>query len=312
MPIGDGPRGAPRNPVRSPYAQRPEFPPSSAYVEVTFGAKTRRGRHRAVNEDHYCVIELGRHQETLLTSLTAGELPPRFEEFGHAMLVADGSGPYGSGESVSRLALTTLNHLMLQFGKWNLRIDDEVAREIMKRAERYYDRLDTVIAEGNRTTGPRAQTTLTAVFGAGRDLFFAHVGHSRAYLYRDHLLMRLTRDHTIGSGTTPISMAPLVDVKASAMDLSHIITNSLGASGTAGPHIDLERFRILDGDRVLVCSNGLSDALHGDFIAAIMSSGLDPEEQAGRLIAAAEEVDARDDCTAVIAHYRIPPVAESV
>jgi serine/threonine protein phosphatase PrpC len=63
---------------------------------------------------------------------------------------------------------------------------------------------------------------------------------------------------------------------------------------------------------VLVCSNGLTDALHGDFIAAIMSSSLEPEEQAGRLIAAAEAVDAPDDCTAVIAHYRIPPVPESV
>ena len=312
MPSEDGPRGGSRNPVKSPYFPRPEFPPASSYVEATFGAKTRRGRHRAVNEDHYCVIELGRHQETLLTSLTAGELPPRFEEFGHAIFVADGAGPYGSGETVSRLALTTLNHLMLQFGKWNLRIDDETAREIMKRAERFYHQLDAAIADGNRTTGPRAQTTLTAVFGAGRDLFFAHVGHSRAYLYRDHLLMRLTRDHTVGAEARPISMAPLVDVNASALDLTHIITNSLGASGSHGPLIDLERFRILDGDRVLVCSNGLTDAIAGDFIAAVMSSSLSPEEQVGRLIAAAEEADARDDCTAVIAHYRIPAGLPSV
>src|SRR5690348_6350462 len=134
MPHDEGSRSAPR-PATSPHWPRPEFPPASAYVEVTFGAKTRRGRHRAVNEDHYCVIELGRHQETLLTSLTAGELPPRFEEFGHAMLVADGAGPYGSGEMVSRLALTTLNHLMLQFGRWNLRVDDQIAQEIMQRAQ---------------------------------------------------------------------------------------------------------------------------------------------------------------------------------
>jgi serine/threonine protein phosphatase PrpC len=180
MSTAEGPRGGRRVPVKSPHFPRTEFPPPSAYVEVTFGAKTRRGTHRAVNEDHYSVVELGRHQETLLTSLTAGELPQRFEEFGHAMVVADGAGPYGSGETVSHLALSALHHLMLRFGKWNLRIDDEIAREIMQRAERFYRQVDSTIAEGNRTTGPRAQTTLTAVFGAGRDLFFAHVGHSRA------------------------------------------------------------------------------------------------------------------------------------
>lgn len=304
MPQDDG-KGPARRPATTPHSPRFEFPPASAYVEATFGAKQRRGQHRAVNEDHYLVVELGRHQETLLTSLTGSEIPERFEEFGHAILVADGAGPYGSGETVSRLALTTLNHLMVQFGKWNLRIDDQIAQEIMQRAERFYQQLNTAISEGNRTAGPRSQTTLTAVFGAGRDLFFAHVGHSRAYLYRDQLLMRLTRDHTVASGARPVSMAPLIDVSASAVDLTHIITNSLGAIGS-GPRIDIERFRILDGDRVLVCSNGLTDAIHGDFIATVLSSNLSPEEQAGRLIAAAEEADARDDATAIVAHYRIP------
>jgi protein phosphatase len=282
-----------------------EFPPASAGVEVRFGAKSRRGAHRAVNEDHYCVIELGRHQETLLSSLTT-ELPPRFDEFGHAIMVADGAGPYGSGETVSRLALGALNQLMLQFGRWNLRVNDEVAQEIMQRAERFVRHVDTAIADGNRATGPRAQTTLTVVFGAGRDLFFAHVGHSRAYLYRDHLLMRLTRDHTVSAGSRPLSMAPLVDVNASAVDLTHILTNSLGMAASAGPLIDIERFRILDGDRILVCTNGLTDAIPGDLIAVVLSSNLSPEEQAGRLIAAAEEAQARDDVTAVVAHYKVP------
>ena len=118
--------------------------------------------------------------------------------------------------------------------------------------------------------------------------------------------MRLTRDHTVASGARPMTMAPLVDVSASAVDLTHIITNSLGAVGSTGPLIDIERFRILDGDRILVCSNGLTDAIHGDFIATVLSSSLSPEEQAGRLIAAAEEADARDDATAVVAHYKIP------
>ena len=201
------------------------FPPPSASVQVTFGARSRRGRARSVNEDHYAVIRLGRHQETLLTSLPSDETPLRFDEFGHAIIVADGAGGDGSGETASRLAIETLTHLMLHFGKWNLRINEDVAHDIMQRAERFYEHVNTVMAASNRAAeGVKQQATLTAVFGAGRDLFFAHIGHSRAYLLRDHLLMRLTRDHTYAAAMDGVAMAPLIDVKGAARDFSHILT----------------------------------------------------------------------------------------
>jgi len=149
--------------------------------------------------------------------------------------------------------------------------------------------------------------TLTAVFGAGRDLFFAHVGHSRAYLFRNGHLLRLTRDHTIGRHqSTTIATAPLVDVNASARDLAHILTNTIGMRGSIGPTIDIERFQLADDDRVLVCTNGLTDMVDEEEIGKVLKSDRLPDDQCRSLVDLAMASGGADDVTALIARYRIP------
>jgi len=291
----------------TPYVDSPEFPPASAKVRVTFGGESRRGRAHTVNEDHYAVVELGRHQETLLTSLPGDVLANRFDEYGYAMVVADGGGHAGAGEGASRLAISTLMHLVLHFSRWNLRIDDRIAQEVMDRAERFYRHVDSAVAHGAmKPDAPRMETTLTAVFSAGRDLFFAHVGHSRAYLFRHGVLMRLTRDHTVGPRKTNSPMAPLVDVSTAARDLQHIITETIGMAGAVGPTIDIERLSLDDGDRVLVCTNGLTDVVDEARIGAVLGSEESPADQAKALINLATAADGADDATALVARYRVP------
>jgi serine/threonine protein phosphatase PrpC len=280
--------------------------PLSSTVHVEFGAESRRGKLRSVNDDHYAVVRLGRNQETLLTSLPGGVIPKRFDEYGYAMVVADGLGSEGSGEAASRLAITTLMHLVLHFGKWNLRIDDEIAGQIMRRAERFYRHVDNAVAHQNQAAqAPPLQTTLTAVFGAGRDLFFAHVGHSRAYLFRAGQLMPLTRDHTIGRRSGMTGVAPLVDVNTTARDLKHILTDTIGMRGAQGPAIDLERFVLDDNDRVLVCTNGLTDMVEERQIAVVLASNRSPEDQAKSLVDLAMAAGGDDDVTAVVALYHV-------
>ncbi len=285
-----------------------EFPPPSATVQVTFGAQSRRGRSRLINEDHFIVMRLGRQQETVFTSLPRELIDDRFEEFGYAMVVADGLGVTGAGETASRLALLTLLHLVRHFCRWNLRIDAKVAREIMDRAEMFWRHVDSRIVNESRTgLLPGLQTTMTGTFGAGRDLFFAHVGHSRAYLYRDSQLLRLTRDHTIGQhGASTVPVAPLIDVNATARDLRHVLTNTIGMRGAEGPVIDLERFELLDRDIVLVCTNGLTDAVEEEAIGRVLASNQSPDDQCRSLVERAVATGGSDDATALVAHYRIP------
>jgi protein phosphatase len=198
-------------------------------------------------------------------------------------------------------------YLTRQFGKWNLRIDDEIAQEMLARAERFYRHVDSTVAYQRRTGAVRTdQTTLTATFGAGDDLFFAHVGHSRAYLFRRGHLMRLTRDHTIGRPHSTVPVAPLVDVSTAARDLAHILTDTIGMSGPVGPIIDLERFRLDDNDRVLVCTNGLTDVVDEARIGDVLSSDQSPDDQCRTLVDLALAAGGEDDVTALIARYRIP------
>jgi PPM family protein phosphatase len=282
-----------------------QFPPPSATVQVTFGAQSCRGKSRAVNEDHYLILRLGRHQETLLTSLPDGMIGSPFAEHGYAMVVADGTGGAGGGEAASHLAIATLVYLVRHFGKWNLRIDDAVAGEIMARAERFYQHIDaTVKLQRDAPRRPADQTTLTATFGAGEDLFFAHVGHSRAYLLRDGHLLRLTRDHTLGARSR--SAARLFEVNAARRDRSHVLTDSIGMRGSRGPRIDIERFRLCDDDRVLVCTNGLTDAVDEAAIASCLSTDESPDAQCRGLVDRAMAAGGEDDVTALVARYRLP------
>ena len=149
----------------------------------------------------------------------------------------------------------------------------------------------------------QAEATARAAFSAGRDLFLAHVGHSRAYLVRNQQLVRLTRDHTLANDRAGHGL--LIDIAAAARDLHHILTETLGTSDLAGPSIDIDRFRLADGDRVLLCTNGLTDIVSESRIADVLQSDRTSAGQCAALVDLATEAGTEDDVTALVARYRI-------
>ncbi len=240
----DGKRRA-RAPL-SPLLEHDGFPPLSARVQVEFGARTRGLKPRDC-ADHYLIMRLGRHQETVMTSLPRSEVPLPYNEFGYGMVVAD-----GAGEAASRLAITALVHLMLHFGKWNMRVDAAVATEVMERAERFYRQVDGIVSAHGRLEGAASSmhTTLTAVYSAGRDCVIAHVGHSRVYLFREDRLLQLTEDHTVAGHA---ERARTRSLTPPAPDLEHLLTEVIG-----GPTGSLA----VDVDRIQLMGRGRGDGLH--------------------------------------------------
>jgi protein phosphatase len=284
-----------------------DSPPPGVEVTADFGARSQRGSLRSVNDDHYVILRLGRHLETLLTSLPELSVSKRFEEFAYGMVVADGMGR--AAEPASRLAVSTLVNLATCFGRWHLRIDEAIGDEVADRARRFYRSVNASLLEASRDHQRGFQTTMTAVFSAGTQLFFAHVGHSRAYLLRDGRLLQLTRDHTLDQ-RRPGELR-LVDVAECVHDQQHILTRTLGGLGRGGLKIDIERVGLLHGDVVLVCTNGLTDVIDDEHIAATLRAHSTPDDRCRALVNLAVESGGTDDATALVGQYQIPAEAVS-
>jgi len=282
------------------------FRPRSAAVTVEFGVVTHPGLRRTTSDDHFLIVELGRSQRTIASSLPPGAVPDRFEELGFGMVVADGMGPNGP-EMASRLGLATLAQLVLQYGKWNVRVTERTAWEIVQRAEQFYRRVGETVTDASLQHPSLAgmSTTLTAAYSGGDELFVVHVGHSRAYLYRGGLLTRLTRDQTLAQRLAETGRTAPTEL--AAHDLRHVLTDALGRHA-GEPDIEIQNYQLMDGDVVLLCTNGLTDVVEDDTIASVLGAAvgqpLDPQCQT--LCNLALERGGPDNITVVLARYRIP------
>ena len=218
------------------------------------------------------------------------------------MIVADGLGK--AAATASRVAITTLAHLVLQFGKWQLRIDADTADDVIDRARRFYRQVEQTVTEtgSERTDLSGMGATLTAAYSAGDVLFLAHVGHSRAYLFRDGALTQMTSDQTVRQRIANAGPGPF---EAAANELDHVLTDVIG--GHARPaRIQVGQFELRADDCVLLCTNGLSDVAAADDIAAVLGMRVPIEERCSALVDLALARGTRDNVTVVLAKYDIP------
>lgn len=277
----------------------------SATVQVEFGGLSHTGKVRPINEDHYMITRLRRDQETLLTNLPEGDVPEHFQESGYAMVVADGMGGAARGEVASRMAISTLAHLSLQFGKWNLRIDEKIAREVTERAERFYQRVGQAVIEEGRADPSKTGmgTTLTGAFSAGNDLFVASVGDSRVYLCRHGRLLQLTRDQTYSQLLADIGQIPQHEV--STHHLRHILTDAIGV-GSGKVNVTVRHLSLLNEDMLLLCTDGLTEMVDEEEIAGVLMKGQSAQDTCQTLVDLALDHGGIDNVTVLLAKYEIP------
>jgi PPM family protein phosphatase len=293
-----------RRQALSPLLNNHDYRPLSSLIRLDIGTRSHAGIAKQINEDHYLTVRLSRHQETLATSLTPADLPRQFDEYGYALVVADGLGHTGSGRVASRVALSAFAHLAVHYGRWNVRIDGQTATEVLERAEWFYHQVDRSVRERGRDN-PELEgmaTTLTAAYIAGEDLFVAHVGHSRAYLYRDGDLRQLTVDQTIAQRQTKSPGPEPID--ESARDLGHILTDTVGGQ-RGSPAIEIRHVRLVNGDRVLVCTNGLTDFVGDPDIAELLSGRRSAGDDCQLLMERALARGGKDDVTVLLADFQL-------
>jgi protein phosphatase len=262
---------------------------------------TDRGRVRPSNEDQFLVGEMARTLWVRQTSLT--QEPTQYgRNRGHVFLVADGMGGHQAGEVASALTVMTIEsfvlHVLHRFS--NLHVEDErgVIKDLKEALREADARIFQETAHHPEFTG--MGTTLTMAFASGWRLFVMHAGDSRCYLYRDGKLNQLTLDHTVVG-----ELARRGGLQPETLRHSpyrHVVTNAVGGP-THGVRVDVCKSDLQPHDVVLLCTDGLTEVVDDEAIAAILARTGEPEAACERLVAEANARGGPDNVTAVVARF---------
>jgi PPM family protein phosphatase len=292
-------------PLPSPPHVVQSFHPFSSKVQIDVSGVTHPGHLRENNEDQFYIARLSRALETVQTSLPADAVPDRAEEVNYAMVVADGMGGHAAGEVASRLAISGLVALALEIPNWILRLDSQSGPELERRARESVQQIGAMMFKEGRDHEELhgMGSTLTIARSLGRELLVVHVGDSRAYLLRSSQLHRLTKDHTYAQMLVDCGKLAACDVAESRV--RHILTNALGGSSST-VDVDVDLLRLENGDRVLLCSDGLTDLVDDDTITTALAEAPSAKDACDRLLQLALDRGGRDNITVIVAGYTLP------
>lgn len=202
--------------------------------------------------------------------------------------VADGMGGHAAGEVASRLAVDSLARTLAAFDGgdvdgWLLRAVQQANRDVWARAQ-----ADAALAGMG--------TTLTVAHIEPGRMVIAHVGDSRCYRFRDGALQLLTADHSIVGEL--LRTGTLSEAEAEVHPHRNVLTRALGTA----PHVEVDVLQeaLRPGDRVLLCTDGLTSVLGDDEVALRLALSEPPESVTKRLVAAANEGGGPDNTTVVL------------
>jgi serine/threonine protein phosphatase PrpC len=219
-------------------------------------------------------------------------------------LVCDGMGGHAAGEVASALAVGTIRE---QWGsdatqaiadRWLASGTPEARKQLITTIQNgVLAAHDAIIAEANvdRTKGGMG-TTLVGAMVVGGDIVFAQCGDSRAYLVRDGIAMQLTEDHTLLARLLAAGVD--VDVSGDGSRFKSMLTNALGI----GQECKVATFvvPVADGDRFLLCSDGITEYLQEDEIGEVLCKMPSPARAAQKLVEIALERGGGDNATALV------------
>jgi serine/threonine protein phosphatase PrpC len=200
--------------------------------------------------------------------------------------VADGMGGHRGGEVASNLALQTIQRMFsAQEGSLTEQVE-QANRAVFERSQNDRD----VAGMG---------TTLTAALVQGEQVRLAHVGDSRAYLFRDGELNLLTEDHTLVHKM--LLEGEISESEAETHPHRSILTRALGVDGSV--QVDEGMVEMVDGDRLLLCTDGLTGMVGDDQIKSVLGKTRDPQEAVDRLVREANRAGGIDNITALVIDF---------
>lgn len=231
-------------------------------MKASWGARSETGLVRRGNEDSYLVQE------------------PLF-------VVADGMGGHIAGDVASSTAVDVITNEAAHADAAN----PETLAQIVRAANaRIFQR-----AEDDKSLHGMGTTCTLLMLDAGR-AHIAHVGDSRAYLFRSDHLDQLTEDHTLVGRM--VREGRLTAEEAVRHPQRSVITRALGVDPEVD--VDVSTVNLEDGDRVLLCSDGLSSMIPDTAISEVLAAEAGAQSAADRLVDLALEAGGEDNVTVVV------------
>jgi protein phosphatase len=248
-------------------------------VAITHAGLTDPGRARARNEDRWFAV-------------------PSQGLYG----VTDGVAAPNAGELAAQIVASTVPPLLRQRLADCPHIDTPAASERVRAA--LADLSSRIRAQASKQPGLDGMgATLALVLVRESQALIAHLGDSRVYLFRGHKLQRLTRDHTLAQ--VLVDCGEISASEAARHPGRDQLTRFVGMAEQALPEIRL--VPLCAGDRLLLCTDGLTHSVPAGDLATILHRHAEPGEACRHLVAAANAAGGSDNITAVVVAIEMKP-----
>lgn len=266
----------------------------------SFGV-TDTGKKRKNNEDQFVTASLMRALWIEQSSVPQSSVHYANDR-GHVFIVADGMGGAAAGEKASALAVGAIEDFLLNALRWLLALDGSGDTSVLREFKAALRSADARVCDA-AAHDPGLQgmgTTITMAYSVDADLFVAHVGDSRAYLYRGGTLHQLTRDDTLVQQL--VDAGHLSPENVEDHQFRHIITNVVGGP-KPGIQVAVHRTRLESGDVLLLCTDGLHGMVPDAKIAEVLQTIPTPKDACAELLRQALDAGGDDNITMIVARY---------
>ena len=215
-------------------------------------------------------------------------------------VVADGMGGHAAGEVASKLAAQVIETFINDTREadinttWPFPYDTALTLDgnRLTAAFRLANRRINAAMQGDEALRGMATTAAALLANKGKPVV-AHVGDSRVYLWRDNALRQVTQDHSWV--TEQVRAGVLSEADARNHPWRHVVTRAL--SGGDDPDVEVAEIEVQKGDRILLCSDGLSGVVPPDKLESIIGQGAPLDQTCQALIDAANEAGGPDNIT---------------
>jgi serine/threonine protein phosphatase PrpC len=223
-------------------------------------------------------------------------------------VVCDGMGGHAAGEVASAIAVATVreawssDEMQAAADQWLAKGTHEAHKQLLGAVtEGVIAAHDAIIAETKADRGKTGMgTTIVGAMVVGNEMVFAHCGDSRAYIVRDGIAMQLTEDHTLLARLLAAGVD--VDTEGEGSRFKSMLTNALGI----GAECKASTFVVplADGDRFLLCSDGITEYVKEFEIGEVLGKSASPARAAQRLVEMALDRGGGDNATALVVRVR--------